>query len=230
MDRARVDKAVVVALAGYTENEFVARVCTDHPDRLIPGASINPAAFSTPRQASAEAKKVMSDGRFSVLKLHPRLNHFDPMDGRCLAIMEEMANNRAPLPVWLDTYLRFPGAALRRPPVDTIHDLVDRFPSLTFLLLHACGTEVLQLAEAIGQYSNAILDISYTIHRYKGSSIDLDLGYLVRSFDRKVTFGSDFPEVSIREALADFDRVSLNLAEDSRERVLGENLRQILNL
>lgn len=230
MDEAGVAKAVVVALAGYVDNDFVAQVCARHPDQLIPGASINPVAYSTPKQAAIETRALLSDGRFAVLKLHPRLNRYDPLDSRCLATLEEIAAGDASLPIWLDTYLRYCGGLLKKPPVDTVHELVGRFPSLDFVLLHSGGADTLRLAEAIRDCPNAFLDVSYTMHRYRGGSVEMDLKYLLRVFDQRMVFGSDFPEISISEAIADFDSLSSNLGAEIRACVMGDNLRRILDL
>jgi predicted TIM-barrel fold metal-dependent hydrolase len=230
MDEVGVDKAVVVALAGYIENDFVTQLCARHPNRLIPGSSINPVAYSTPKQAAVEIKTLLAETYFAVLKLHPRFNKYDPLDSRCLAVLEEIATDGSPPTIWLDTYLRYCGGLLRKPPVDTVHELVGRFPSLNFMLLHSCGADIMRLAEAVRDCPNAFLDLSYTLCRYKESSIEMDLKYLLRVFDQRTVFGSDFPEISIPEAMADFDSLSLNLDEDIRARVLGENLYKVLSL
>ena len=229
MDQAQVDKAVVVALADHIENEFVAQTCGQYPDRLIAGASINPAAYKTPKQAKDALQFVLANGEFAVLKLHPRLNQYDPLDARCLAILEGVVMSQASIPILLDTFLYFCGGRLQKPPVDTIHELVGRFPSLTFVLLHGGGAHLLQLAEAIRACPNVFLDISYTIQRYRGSSVEMDLKYLFQIFDRRMIFGSDFPEVSIPDALAHFRTLSLDISPEKRDRILGDNLQALLS-
>jgi predicted TIM-barrel fold metal-dependent hydrolase len=229
MDREGVDKAVLVALAGYIDNEFVAQVCARHSDRLIPGASINPVAYSTSSQAVSELEPLLDKG-FTVLKLHPRLHQYDLMDFRSVALLEAIAVHDVPPLIWLDTFLRYRGATLRKPPVETICEWIAKFPSLTFVLLHSGGAEALRLAEAIRDYPNIFLDISYTMHRYRGSSVEMDLKYLLRFFDRRMIFGSDFPEVSLKEALDDFNSLTLNLNTETRHRILGNNLQGLLRL
>ncbi|MFX1491041.1 MAG: amidohydrolase family protein [Promethearchaeota archaeon] len=230
MDEVGVEKAVVVALAGYIENDFVTQLCARHPDRLLPGASINPLAYTKQKQSVHKIKALVSEGNFVALKLHPRLNKYDPLDLRCLAVLEAIATGDSLLPIWLDTYLRYRGGVLQKPPVDTIHELVSRFPSLNFLLLHSCGTDIMRLAEAIRDCPNAFLDISYTMQRYRESSVEIDLKYLLKNFDQKMVFGSDFPEISLSDAIATFNSLGLDLPPEIRARVLGENLRHILRL
>jgi predicted TIM-barrel fold metal-dependent hydrolase len=230
MDASGTQRAMVVALAGHIENRFVLEVCQRHPARLVPCASFNPAAYANSAEARASLREELKEPLYRGLKLHPRLNRYDPLDLRCLGALEELASSQHPLPVWLDTLFYFRGGVLRKPPVDTIHELVGRFPSLTFVLLHGGGSWLLQVAEAIRDCPNAFLDLSFTLHRHQNSSIAADLRYLVSTFDRRLTFGSDFPEVSLRRALESFHKVTRGISSGKCANVLGENLSRILGL
>ena len=230
MDKAEVDKAVVVALAGYIENDFVAQVCARHPDRLIPGASINPVAYSTPEQAAIAAKALLSDGRFAILKLHPRLNGYDPLDPRCLAVLEEVSSFSKPIPIWLDTLFRNKGCLLTKPPVDTIQELAWRFNGLYFVLLHGGGSLLLQIAELVGEYPNLTIDLSLTLLYYEHSSLEQDVAFVLGRRDRRTIVGSDFPEFTPSEHVNAVRRItsSAGLLEVKATRVLGANLHAML--
>jgi uncharacterized protein len=228
MGEANVQRAVVVALAGHIENDFVLRVCKRHPGRFVPCGSFNPGTYGDAKKAGAEFRAEFRDAPYQALKLHPRLNRYDPLDPRCLAILEEVASWRQPVPVWLDTIFYYRGGRLRKPVVDTIHQLVNTFSSITFLLLHGGGTWLLQVAEAIRDCPNAFLDMSFTLHRYGSSSVENDMRYLVRTFDERMIFGSDFPEVDLVKAVDEFRALADGLAEEKRARVLGANLGKIL--
>jgi predicted TIM-barrel fold metal-dependent hydrolase len=230
MDKCGVERAVVVALDGYIKNEFILRTCEEHSSRLIPGASINPASFNGPSEAALQAKKLLSSGKYTVLKLHPRLHKYDIFDSRFLCILEEVEKADMKVHVWLDTLLYYRDARLAKPPVGSIHDLVARFPSIKFVLLHGCGSEVLRLADAIRDCENTLLDISYTLSRYKGSSVDLDLAFLFKNFDQRIVFGSDFPEVSVQQAITDFDALTKKLSSHKRNAILHKNLSELLEL
>jgi predicted TIM-barrel fold metal-dependent hydrolase len=230
MDRAGVDRSVVVALAGFISNDFVGQVCARHPDRLIPGASIHPLAYPTPREALNELRSLRLEYPYAVLKLHPRLNKYDPLDPGCLSFLEEMATEDLRLPVWLDTLFSYPGASLRRSPVDTIHELVGRFPTLTFVLLHGCGSEILQLSQSVQDYPNAWIDLSYTMRKARGGPGEGDFKEAVLRFSGKMVFGSDFPEVALPEAMESFHSYEFHLAPGEQASVLGGRLQQILGV
>ena len=230
MDEAGVDKSVVVALAGYIENDFVARVCARHPGRLIPGASINPLAYPTAKEAVSAFRSLQGDNAFAVLKLHPRLNKYDPLSSECLTLLEGVASSHSPLPIWLDTLFRGPGLSLSQSPIHTVRELVVRFPSLTFVLLHACGSDILELARFLGDSPNAFIDISYTVRPHRGGPAEKDFIEAVRLFSNKIIFGSDFPEISFREAFEDFNLRSPNFSQEDRGSILGGRLQEILGL
>jgi predicted TIM-barrel fold metal-dependent hydrolase len=228
MDQAGVERAVVVPLAGYISNDFVISTCSRYPVRLIPGASFNPAVCPSPEQAVRHLREELKNRAYAVLKLHPRLHQYDPLDPRCLAVLAEISTWEDPPAIWMDTLLYFRGGVLRRPLVDSIHAIVSGHPALKFVLLHAGGSWVLQLAEAVRDCPNSFLDISFTLKRYYGSSLWADLRYLVQTFDRRLLFGSDFPEISIPDAVNLFKELTAGLNPDKAANVAGRNLEALL--
>jgi len=230
MDRAGVDRSVVVALAGFIGNDFVGQVCAKHPDRLIPGASIHPLAYPRAKDAVNELRSIRSEYPYALLKLHPRLNKYDPLDPGCLSFFEEMATADLGLPVWLDTLFSYPGASLRQSPVEAIHELVGRFSSLTFVLLHGCGSEILRLSQSVREYPNAWIDLSYTLQKSRGGPDEKDVKEAVERFHGKMVFGSDFPEVALPEAMETFHSYRFLLSAEDRASVLVRRLERILGL
>mgnify|MGYP001224375745 CR=1 FL=1 len=229
MDDSGVERAVVVALAEHIANEFVLGVCQRHADRLVPGGSFNPAAWPDEAEAATQFRAQLKSSPFPLIKLHPRLNRYDPLDPRCLAILRELMTWPARPAIWIDSLFYFNGGTLTRPVVDTVQFLGSSFPEIYFVVLHCGGSWALQVAEAVRDCPNVFLDLSFTAHRYAGSSLELDLKYLVETFDRRLLFGSDFPEVGIDEALVDFHRLSHSAAPEKVANVLGKNLQTILS-
>jgi len=230
LDRSGVRSAVVVALAGHIENEFVLDVCQRHSDRLLACASFNPIAYATLPEVRKGLKAQLVGKEYKALKLHPRLNRYDPLNPHCLEALDAVASLESSVPIWLDTLFYFRGGQLRKPVVDTIHELVGRFPSLQFLLLHGGGSWILQVAEAIRDCPNAFLDVSFTMTRYRTSSIAADIRYILENFDQRVVFGSDFPEVSVGNALETFRELATAISSKKCANILGGNLRKILGM
>jgi predicted TIM-barrel fold metal-dependent hydrolase len=219
---------VLVPLAGYISNEFVARVCARHEGRLVPAGSFNPADHRTSRRAALAIRSELKDCSLAAIKLHPRLHRYDPLDPRCIAVLEEMETWTKPPAVWLDTLFYFRGGRLRKPLVDTIHDLVGRFAGLTFVLLHGGGSWILQVADAVRDCENAFLDISFTLSRFAKASVGNDIRHLCEVFDRRLIFGSDFPEIDIPGAVGLVRNCLKGLPTEKKNNVLGRNLAAIL--
>jgi predicted TIM-barrel fold metal-dependent hydrolase len=190
--------------------------------------SFNPTAYSNSIEVATAARSELQDNGFIGVKLHPALNRYDPLDPQVMSFLDELADWSRPLPVWLCTYFYYKGGVLRKTTVDTIYEIVGRYPTVSFILTHAAGPDILRLAHAVRSCPNAFLELSFTLTRYLGSSVETDIRYLLQTFDQRMLHGSDFPEVSLTRAATAFDAVSRDCELDARERVLGLNLREIL--
>ena len=227
LDAARLDRAVVVALADFIENDFVLEACR-RDARLIPGCSFNPVRHGA--RAAQAFREELAGAPFRVLKLHPRLNRYDPLDPACLATLEELASWPEPLPVWIDSLFHTSGVTLRKAPVETACELADRFPHLRFVFLHAAGPMALPLADALRGRANAHIDLSFTLVRYAGSSVSLDLRWLLANFDRRILYGSDFPEIGIGEAQDALLALAGAMPAEKLVNIRGGNLERLLGL
>jgi predicted TIM-barrel fold metal-dependent hydrolase len=223
MEASGVSRAVVVALAGFIDNAFVLDVCRRHPDRLLAGASLNPVEYPLGEIATV-ARGQLKDGPFAVLKLHPRLNRYDLLDPTVLAMLDEMATWSDAPPIWLDSLLFPAGILMQRSPIESIRFIAERFPTLRFMLLHGGGTQALAFFEAFASLRNVMLDLSYSLTRYSQTSVSRDHRFLVERFDQRTVFGSDFPEVSLADAVGAFEKVTDGLPESKIDNVRRHTL------
>jgi predicted TIM-barrel fold metal-dependent hydrolase len=224
LDRCVPSRACLVAIAGVIENETVLDAARRHPKRLVPIGSINPAAFDVEREITDAVARLAAEG-FAGLKLHPRLNGYDPVHMKVIRALRAAGEHG--LIVFLDTLFRQAGRATRNAP-DLVDALAVAAPQTQIILLHGGGSQVLAVSEVVTAHPNLVLDLSFTIHRFAGSSVDDDLRFLMRTFDRRMVVGSDFPEY---EPLATRDRV-LELCEGldpaKPANVLAGNLERLL--
>lgn len=72
MDEAGVDRAVVCSLGQMIDNDFIARLTREHPDRLTGFGQVNP------RHASAvqDMHRFAEDGGLQGLKMHPTMHGY----------------------------------------------------------------------------------------------------------------------------------------------------------
>lgn len=229
MDAASVERAVVVALAGYIDNSFVLDCCRRHNGRLLPGASIDPASLSRD-ELVARLRGELREGPFPVVKLHPRLHRYDVLDPRALVLFEELASWPRPPAIWLDSLLHPPGIQMTATPEESVRFLGESFPTLRLTLLHAGGASALKFYEVIASLPNVFLDLSYSLTRYRTSSLALDHRFLIERFDRRTMFGSDFPEVGLPEATRAFEALAHDLPAAKADQVRFQTLSTCLGL
>ena len=228
MDAAGVDRAVVTGIPGYLSTSEVLRVTSEHPERLIPVGAFDPSRFSSCEQAVSGARDTLRDRGIVGFKLHPRLNRYDPLEQHCLAVLDEISTwPQVPL-VWICTFLHGPGIILKKPSVETLCELAVRFPAVNFVFVHGGGPDLLRLATAARSLPNTHFDLSYTMTRFAGSSVTLDLQYLFKTFDERLLFGSDFPEVGVPDATFAFSSLTQEIPQESIANISGQNLLRLI--
>jgi predicted TIM-barrel fold metal-dependent hydrolase len=230
LDAAGVDRAVLTGLSGATSTKDVLALCAEADGRLLPVGPFDPSAHPSPAQACAHARRELSGRGLLGVKLHPRLGGYDVLDDRVLAFLDDLATWPEQPAVWICTFLHVPGMRPRSGPVEALCEIVGRHPDVQFVLAHGGGPDLLRLAAAVRAAPNALLDVSFTINRYHGSSVQLDLAHLLTTFENRLVFGSDFPEVEPRRARALLEELVTEAEPDALSKVLGGNLCRALAL
>lgn len=221
MDAAGCDRALLVAIADYVDNEVIIESARAWPRRFVPIAGVNPRVLATTRRVEAVIAEIKAQG-FAGIKLHPRLNGYDPLDAKCIAAIDAAGEHG--LVVLLDTLFRREGLATRHAP-DVIDHLAAACPRTRMLLLHGTGPTMLDLYEIVRCNRHLMLDLSYTLMRYRGSQrLDDDMHFLFKTTDQLVTVGSDFPEYSIQAALERFGELTQGIEPHRLANIRRRNL------
>lgn len=223
MERGGCGRACLVAIADYQDNATVIDVTRNHPKLFVPIAGFNPAHCGDSHQITKGVAALAGQG-FAGIKLHPRLNRYDPLDPRALAAVE--AAGRHGLVVFLDTLFRQPDRATQHP-ADVIDAVAHAGTGTRIVLLHGGGAHLLEMFEMVRMHANLILDVSFTLMRYAGSSIDLDIRFLCQALDQRLTVGSDFPEYVPADARARIAGLAEGVASDKLDNILFRNLERL---
>jgi predicted TIM-barrel fold metal-dependent hydrolase len=218
--------ACAVGLAGVEgyDHQPVLAACAGYP-ALVPVAGIDPAG---PRPLAAELDRVAALG-FRAIKIHPRLSRFEPAAESLGAIFQAAAARG--LIVFYCTYLHT--RAEHYPTADPFYALAGglrRAPDAKVVLLHGGDVQLLRYAELVRFNPGLLLDLSMTLLKYRGSSIDADVGFLFREFDRRLCIGSDHPELTHQALRARFDELAAGLAEEKAHNIAHRNLEAFLGL
>jgi predicted TIM-barrel fold metal-dependent hydrolase len=166
---------------------------------------------------------------YGAIKLHPRRCGLSVRDSSFREVLRVCA--AAQIVVFHCTY-QFGGASSLHPvdPLPSLMDAVASAPAVRMVLLHGGTVEILRYAEAIRTTPDLLLDLSFTLNRYQGSSIDLDLAYLFNTFDQRMCVGSDFPEYSQSQVRARFDEFASAIPQPKRDNIGWRNIMSMLGV
>ena len=95
------------------------------------------------------------------------------------------------------------------------------------VLMHGGCERIMEFAELIRFDDNIYLDLSLTIMKYENSSIDKDIKYLFQHYDRKITLGSDFPEVNYKYFINRRRLFSKGISNDKKNNIFFKNAKKI---
>ena len=223
MDEADVRWALAVAMdpvAGYDPAQYPA-ACAEHPGRLFPVAFFRPDAEASADQLQEELGRLKEQG-YCGIKLHPRRGCFDfAHPGLPRAIQ---AAHDAGMFSMLCTYFPSADAASRNCGVESLQRLLFEVPEARLMLMHSGGVQLLEVVEMTRPFKQVLLDLSFTLCEYAGSSIDLDLKFAMRRHAHRVCLGSDSPEYTPLDTRQRFEELSADLPVEKREKVAWRNL------
>tara|TARA_Y100000591_G_scaffold330782_1_gene362774 strand:- start:5355 stop:6143 length:789 start_codon:yes stop_codon:yes gene_type:complete len=173
--------------------------------------------------------EIMHNIGFSGIKIHPRLlKHEFSVDE--LALIFSHCSD-LDITVFLCTYYQckinnFPS----QDPFWVIVNSLKRCPDARVVLLHGGGVRILEYAELVRFNKNIILELSLTLTKYTGSSIDLDLKYLFSNFDQRICLGSDHPEMNYQSFFNKLDYFFEGLPKKKISNICYRNIERFLKI
>lgn len=161
------------------------------------------------------------------LKIHPRFSKLSIIDSRIIKLIKICNDND--LVVLLCTHFCGNSKSDTSNSLQSLRELLSDLDGNKILLLHGGTVNLLSLIEICSPYQNALIDLSYTICKYEGSSIDLDLRWAFKNYDRRICIGSDYPEFSIQKLRERFRFLAHEISFDKLENIAYKNIIKFLN-
>lgn len=229
MDEAGIDKACIVAMDLSTQygvelvtNEDVARMASQHPDRLIPFASVDP---STGRLAVDRLVHAVGDLGCRGLKLVPPVQHFDFSDPRHDPLWETALE--LGIVVWTHTAHQksHPESDARLGHPMLVEPVTLKYPDLKIVLGHCGFPWPWEAWSLVARRPNVYLDVSAYPSLYDHLPWD---AYSKFDVEHKVLFATDYPLLGFKQTLDALDRV--DIPASFRAKILGENAVALLGL
>ena len=219
-------RACAVGIAdhdGYQHAAFADR-CRQFPE-LVPIAGVMPKVAGAIENELDEVR----DLGFRGIKLHPRYSRFKYDDSRLIDTFR--AATRRDLAVFLCTYFHAPIEGYPEvDPLFCVARILKASPDTRLVLVHGGCVELMRWMQLARHTPNILLDISLTMMRYSGSSLDLDLRYLFFDFHDRTCLGTDYPDFSPSQIRARFEDMSRGASLEARKKIGSLNLARFLRI
>lgn len=156
------------------------------------------------------------------VKIHPRISNIT-LEHKDLERIIKISNDIG-LTVILCTYFYDTNMRLYKNSFTNLERLLSKIEAEKIILLHGGLTDLLRMRELASVYKNILIDLSFTICRYKGSSLDFDIKYLFRNFDERICIGSDNPQFSLKELRERFNYFACGVDIKKLQNIAYKNL------
>jgi predicted TIM-barrel fold metal-dependent hydrolase len=177
-------------------------------------------------QINSQLDKIVRYG-YSAIKIHPSFSHIDIRRPGLREVL--CAAGGRGIPILLCTFLsRQPYLATPCSYLDFAPLLRDLPQSSKIILMHGGDVNLLGLMEIVRPYPNVLLDLSFTLCRYEGSSIDLDIRFLFQNFDQRICVGSDNPQFSLTLFRRRFNELSAGVDPEKCMNAAHRNLQSFI--
>jgi predicted TIM-barrel fold metal-dependent hydrolase len=229
IEEAGIDAAIAVPLPGTIGNTEQEKLIASDK-KIIHACTFNPALHDTPASAAEAFRAEFGDGKKRFVKFHNRFGKYHAADERFYAVIRANDELDVPMVIGVCGLLHdrnTPGAI---DPAVYFFDLAQTMRNSNLIIMHGGGTRILQIAEMCRDLHHVFIDLSMTLSKYKETSVASDIRWLCHHYDRRIIWASDFPEVSILQALKDFDEVVGALAPERRANILGLNIAKLLDI
>ncbi|WP_038165532.1 amidohydrolase family protein [Verrucomicrobium sp. BvORR106] len=208
---------------GY-DAEAYAAACQPYA-RLVPVAGFKPERSQTLRGELTRLRELGYRG----IKLHPRFSRLDiadPLIGKTM----EIAGQLGLVVFWCTLLHTTIDEWQEADPLLTLVRQLKAAPSARVILLHGGDVDLMRYMQLVRFNDRLLLDLSHTIAKYPGSSLELDIQYLFRHFDQRLCLGTDWPQFSHAQLRGLYERFSEGLEEGKRVNIAHGNLARFLGV
>jgi len=223
MEQYNITKALAVgmkSIGNYSDKKYIDFILSK-TDRLIPIAFFDVNKFNNTDDIKKHLNYLKRLGYIGI-KLHTRIGNFE-LTHKLLPYIINYANKFS-MTTLLCTYFYNSINESHINNTSNLIALLEKTQKSKIILLHGGNVKLLEFMEITRAYKNILLDLSLTLVKYKGSSIDLDISFLFKYFDQRICIGSDHPEISIKDLRLRFNEFSKNISYEKASNIAHKNL------
>jgi predicted TIM-barrel fold metal-dependent hydrolase len=231
MDEAGVDLSVILNIGWLSHqlcvetNDYILESIARYPDRLIGFCSIQPMAGDA---AIAELERCFRAGARGIGEMRSDVQGFNLADR---AIMQPVTDAMIKHDLILLTHssepVGHPYAGKGSITPDILYSFILAFPQLKLVCAHWGGGLPFYgtMPEVADAFTKVFFDTAATVFLYE-PYVFTEVSHIVG--DDKILFGSDHPLTTQSRPIAQVR--SLQLAEEQKARILGDNARRLLSI
>jgi len=226
MNENNIDMALVCAVNGVVTNEYLSKVVREHSGRIVGFAWVdNP----LDKMKSVEIlETAVNELGLRGLKLHPGIQNFSPADPRIYPLIRKAAELQIPIFIHMAPW---PLGTFDNHKPEHIDTLKKNVPDATIMVGHMAWQRFMDLLTLVwesGIYIETSNGLNMIADLY---GVDFAERLIRRLGVDKVVFGSDWMGSSSRMTKENIDLINkMNLTTGEKEKILGENIRKVLNL
>lgn len=207
-------------IGGYQEETYASFIRANSTN-LFPIAFIDFEVLESGTSAGEYLRRLKQLGYLGI-KIHPRFSDISFSNAFLPKLIKEA--NQLGLVVLVCTYFWGKSKNTCSNSPEQLATLLCEVADEKLVLIHGGGVRLLEVAEIVRHFPQVLLDLSFTLCRYEGSSIDLDLRHLFEKFDQRVCVGSDSPEFGLSKLRERFDSLTSGLSDDKKRNIGYRNL------
>jgi predicted TIM-barrel fold metal-dependent hydrolase len=223
MDRVGIKMASIIPMPGRNQRDFVANLVGSRSDRFFTGFTIS----ALEEAEFQEFRTWIEGGLAKFAKVHPRETGIAPLEpklGRFLDVAEKTR-----IPVIFDTYVRGSRLPLNELIPFRYDELARQRPKLTIILAHSGGHRVLDALAVAQTQPNVYLELSHVLAYFRETSLEKDFAFVMNRLDKKLIYGSDFPEYPIDSYLKMVQQMISALTDFDTKAFLGSTWKRLIS-
>tara|TARA_Y100001968_G_scaffold248206_1_gene232736 strand:+ start:4761 stop:5534 length:774 start_codon:yes stop_codon:yes gene_type:complete len=221
--------ACVVGLESEStySHDWYAQELINYPE-LIGIAGVNPKNKNLEQELD-----VIKNLGFKGIKIHPRFSKLSLSKDKEFIVKAFNEAEKRNFVVFLCSYLHTEIHQYQEEnPLYSLVSIMKAAPSVNLILMHGGDVRLMEYVELARFNENILIDLSYTILKYKGSSLDLDIQYLFNTFDRRICIGTDYPYFTHEKLRIQFENlVELSgISEQKASNIGSQNILKFLKI
>jgi len=114
--------------------------------------------------------------------------------------------------------------------LSTITKLLKQVENVKVILLHGGDVDLMRFVQLVRFTENVLIDLSFTLQKFEGSSLDLDIEYLFKTFDKRICIGSDYPDFTIGKTRERFNYFASKTSVEKAINIGYKNIHNFLGI